>query len=151
MATMTLSVGSARDIGQSARNPSFVLVDQTTQASSSFSGRYGSMTNAIMFVACETKTVYSSGSQTVVRVPLMVREGLQSGTRKAYFLFFFTKYIFTSIVFTYRVLLRLLYFCVIALLVFKNGHYNFSQSFCSCRICVNSGFPNFCDRMIFGR
>ena len=36
-----------------------------------------------------------------------------------------------------------LLFCVLPLLISKNGHCNFSQAFCSCRICVKSGLPNF--------
>jgi len=38
---------------------------------------------------------------------------------------------------------KFLHFSVLPLLVSKNGHYNFSQPFCSCRICVKSGLPNF--------
>jgi len=38
---------------------------------------------------------------------------------------------------------KFLHFSVLYLLVSKNGHYNFSQPFCSCRIRVKSGLPNF--------
>jgi len=52
--------------------------------------------------------------------------------------------IFTAFVFTYRVLL--ISSCVFVYFSYwfcKNGHYNFSQPFCSCRICVKSGLSNF--------
>jgi len=38
---------------------------------------------------------------------------------------------------------KLLHFCVLLLLVSRNGHYNFSQPCCLCRICDKSGLPNF--------
>lgn len=34
-------------------------------------------------------------------------------------------------------------FCALPLFVSKNGRNSFSQPFCSCRICINSDFPNF--------
>ena len=51
-----------------------------------------------MHLECES-------SRAVVRVPLVVREDLQGGTRTSLLSVFFTKNIFTAVVFTCRVLL----------------------------------------------
>jgi len=40
--------------------------------------------------------LYTIGSQTVVRVPLILHEGIQGGARISTLLFFFTKNIFTA-------------------------------------------------------
>ena len=77
---------------------------------------------------------YCSGSQTVVR------EGLQCGTRDPSVLLHKKKTFCLSLS---RFVNKFLHFCVLPLLVSKNGHYNFSQPFCSCLICVKSGLPNF--------
>ena len=76
----------------------------------------------------------SSGSQTVVR------EGLQRGTRDPSVLVHKKKTFCFSLS---RFVNKFLHFCVLPLIVSKNGHYNFSQPFCSCRMCVKSGLPNF--------
>ena len=82
----------------------------------------------------------NSDSQTVVRVPSVVREGLQSGTRDPSVLLnkknTFCFHLSNSVN-------KFLNFCVLPLLVLKNGHYSFSQPCRSCRICVKSGLTNF--------
>ena len=73
-------------------------------------------------------------------VPKLWYDGLQGGTRdpsvllrqKKTFCFYFS-----------GSANKFLHFCVLPLLILKNGHYSFSQTFCSCRICVKSALPNF--------
>jgi len=73
---------------------------------------------------------------------MVVLKGLQGGTRDPCVLLHKKEDI---LIFLHRVLLinSCIHFFVLPLLVPKNGHYNFSQPFCSCRICVKSGLPNF--------
>ena len=77
----------------------------------------------------------------------MVHEGLQGGTQDSSVLLHKKKTFCFSLS---RFVNKFLHFCVLPLLVSNNGHYNFSQPFYSCRMCVKSGLPNF-DRMILGR
>jgi len=50
---------------------------------------------------------------------------------------------YTAIVFTWDLLIDSRNFVHSPCWFFKNGLYNLSQPFCSCRICANSAFPNF--------
>jgi len=69
----------------------------------------------------------------MVRVPLVVREGLQGGTRDTSVLLHKKKTFCFCLSGSVNILL---YFCVLPLLILKNSHYHCSQAFCSCRICV---------------
>jgi len=102
-----------------------------------------------------TRTFLSNASDTdsrpdqpdlrpVVPVPPEVCEGHVKLVRKqAYFVFVRKKYVHSYSFYLLGSVDKLINFCVLSLLVFKNDHYNFSQPFCSCRICVYSGFPKF--------
>ena len=80
----------------------------------------------------------------VVPVPLVLREGhLKEVCKQTYFVFLRKKYVHSYSFYLLGSVNKLLKFCVLSLLVFKNDHYNFSQPCCSCRICVYSGFPKF--------
>ena len=63
----------------------------------------------------------------VVRVPPVVREGFQGGTGDpSVFLYKKNRFFFHLS----ASVNKFLHFCVLPLLVSKNGHYNFSQPFC---------------------
>jgi len=85
------------------------------------------------------------------RTTVVVREGLQGGTRiRLLSVFLHKKYMCSYSFYLWGSVAKFRNFCVLSLLVFKNGHYNLSLAFCSCCICANSGFQTF-DRMICGR
>ena len=90
--------------------------------------------------------LYASGSQTVVHVPVVVRKGLQGGTPAGLPSVFLHKKLHSQLLLYFCLpgsVNKFLHFCVLALLVLKIGHYNFSPPFCTCRFCAKPSFLNF--------